>query len=113
MIFETLRLTDKSKLLHLLNIMYNLVSWLEHVSREDPNQTRRQVSDLEAKLRDVEGASTWSVPKSSQDGFAPPTQKSKGRCKDDFPERVGDYDVVPPLANFDMDDSDDEESHTV
>ena len=112
-IIEELQLTDKTKLFHLLNAMYNLVSWLEHESREDPNQTQVQVSDLAAKLGNVKGASAWTVPTSSQDGFAPPAQKSNGRRKDDFPERVGDYDVVPPLQNFDMDDSDDEESHKV
>jgi hypothetical protein len=120
-IFENLRLTDKSKLLRLLNIKYNLVSWLEHESREDPDQTQAlQVSDLKAMLGDVEGPSAWTVSKSTrkgpQDGFAPgqepPTQKRKvGGHKDDFPERVGDYDVVVLLENFDL--NDDEASHTV
>jgi hypothetical protein len=64
-------------------------------------------------LQDVKGASAWTVSKSSQDGFAPPAQKSNGRRTDDFPGRVGDYNVVPPVQNFDMDDSDDEEPHKV
>jgi hypothetical protein len=121
---EELRLDRKTELVRLLNAMYNLASWLEHESGEPPDLTQSQVKDLEKKLNDVKGATPWTrtVPKSTrtrkepQDGFAPgqepPTQKRKaGGDRNDFPELVGDYDVVPPLENFDLDD--DEASHTV
>jgi hypothetical protein len=118
-IFQQLQLTIKTKLVHLLNIMYNLITWLENMSKEDPDQTQGKVNKMAEKLKDVEGASPWTVSKTTrkgpQDGFTPgqepPTQKRKvGGHKDDFPERVGDYDVVPPLENFDLDD---EAPHTV